>query len=70
LCIVDLEEEDGSFHSSDPDFDGHYGLPRDALTDQLQGAGFVDVKFERCYEVEKEGRTYPLFLATCKVAPA
>jgi SAM-dependent methyltransferase len=67
LCIVDLEEEDGSFHSSDPDFDGHHGLARADLTDQLEAAGFADVRFEHCHEVEKDGRTYPLFLATCHV---
>jgi SAM-dependent methyltransferase len=69
VCIIDLEEEDGSFHSDDPDFDGHHGLPRAALTEQLEAAGFGDVRFERCYDMEKQGRTYPLFLATGKVDP-
>jgi ubiquinone/menaquinone biosynthesis C-methylase UbiE len=67
LCIVDLEEEDGSFHSSDPGFDGHHGFGRAALTAQLEAAGFVGVRFERCYEINKEGTAYPLFLATCTV---
>lgn len=68
LCVADLEEEDGSFHSTDPDFDGHNGLSRRGLSGQLEQAGFADVRFERCYEVEKEGTLYPLFLATCRVA--
>ncbi len=63
LCVVDLEEEDGSFHDSDADFDGHHGFGRAALTGQLEVAGFTGVRFERCHEVEKEGATYPLFLA-------
>jgi predicted TPR repeat methyltransferase len=69
LCVADLEEEDGSFHSDDSSFDGHHGFPRAALTEQLEAAGFLDVRFERCHEMEKEGRTYPLFLATCSIAP-
>ncbi len=63
LCIVDLEEEDGSFH---PDgFDGHHGFNRAALGDTLGRAGFTDVRFERCSEVVRDGVVYPLFLATC-----
>jgi predicted TPR repeat methyltransferase len=68
LCVVDLEAEDGSFHSADSDFDGHHGFDRAALSERLEAAGFDDLRFERCHEVEKDGRTYPLFLATC-VAP-
>ena len=65
LCVVDLEEEDGSFHDDDPDFDGHHGLGRTPLTEKLDAAGFNDVRFEPCYELEKDGRSYPLFLMTC-----
>jgi SAM-dependent methyltransferase len=64
LCIADLEREDGSFHDHDPDFDGHDGFEREGLTAQLEAAGFEDVRFTRCYELEKAGRTYPIFLAT------
>lgn len=64
VCIVDLVEEDGSFHAGDHDFDGHHGFGRGQLTAQLQRAGFEDVHFEPCAEMEKNGRTYPLFLAT------
>lgn len=65
LCVVDLEAEDGSFHDDDPHFDGHHGLGRASLTEKLDAAGFRDVRFERCYEIEKDGRSYPLFLMTC-----
>jgi hypothetical protein len=65
LCVVDLEREDGSFHSSDVDFDGHRGFDRTALAAQLKAAGFTDVQFEQCYEIEKEGGRFPLFLAMC-----
>ena len=63
LCIVDLEEEDGSFH---PDgFDGHHGFNRVTLERDLGDAGFADVRFRPCGDVVRDGVTYPLFLATC-----
>lgn len=68
LCIVDLEEEDGSFHAHNPDFDGHHGFARPMLTRELEAAGFTDVRFEPCFVVEEEQRSYPLFLATCTVS--
>ena len=67
LCVVDLEEEDGSFHRHNPDFDGHDGFRRDALAAALEAAGFTDVRFEQCFEIEKDGGTYPLFLATARL---
>lgn len=70
LCVVDLEQEDGSFHSSESGFEGHNGFARAALTEQLEAAGFVDVRFAGCHEIEKEGATFPLFLATCRVSPS
>ena len=63
LCIVDLEEEDGSFHGDG--FAGHHGFNRAALESSLTRAGFQDVRFRRCHQVVRDGVTYPLFLATC-----
>ena len=68
LCVVDLDKEDGSFHKRDSAFDGHHGFERAALAGQLEAAGFTGVRFEDCYEMEKEGSTYPLFLASCTTA--
>lgn len=67
LCIVDLEREDGAFHRSSPEFRGHDGFDHAALSDQLRAAGFGEVRFRPCHEVEKDGATYPLFLATCRI---
>lgn len=61
LVIVDLEEEDGSFH--DEDFDGHHGFERTQLTAALSEAGFDPPRFEHAFRVPKEDRTYDLFLA-------
>lgn len=66
LCVIDLEAEDGSFH--DPGFEGHDGFARDWLTERLAVAGFDPPRFEPCGQVEKHGRNYELFLATCSLA--
>jgi predicted TPR repeat methyltransferase len=63
LCIVDLEQEDGSFHGHD--FDGHQGFNREVLASSLRAAGFSDVAFRPCHHVVRGGVDYPLFLATC-----
>lgn len=62
LAIVDLDEEDGTFHGDG--FDGHHGFDHDALADDLLKAGFTNVSFQRCHQIVRDGRTYPLFLAT------
>lgn len=65
LAVVDLDEDPhGSFHHSDPDFEGHHGFRRTDLAARLTTAGFTDVAFTDCHTVDKDGGTYPLFLAT------
>lgn len=65
LCVVDLEEDvDGSFHRHSTDFDGHDGFGRADLAARLVAEGFADVAFTHCLDLEKDGATYPLFLAT------
>lgn len=66
LCVVDLEQEGGAFHRNHMDFDGHDGFAHGELADQLRSAGFDDVQFAPCHEVEKDGRTFPLFLAVAR----
>lgn len=68
LCVADLEEDPhGDFHRSSPDFEGHHGFGHHDLTARLQAAGFADVAFAPCGEVDKDGGTYPMFLATATV---
>jgi SAM-dependent methyltransferase len=66
LCVVDLEQEDGSFHRDSPDFDGHHGFDRTELRREMETAGFSDVTFTVCHEIERNGARYPLFLATAR----
>lgn len=62
LCIVDLDREDGSFHGENVHV--HDGFDRGEFGAQLEQAGFHDVAFETCHEIERNDRLYPLFLAT------
>ena len=64
LCIADLDAEDGSFHG--PEIDVHHGFERGALRTALSAAGFVDVRIDDCFVVEKGSRKYPVFLARCR----
>jgi predicted TPR repeat methyltransferase len=68
LCVVDLDAEDGSFHDEEG-IAFHHGFDRDELAGQLADAGFTDVTFRDCYEVERNGVTYPLFLAVAVRPP-
>ena len=43
LCIVYLNEEDGSFHKEYPDFDGHNAFNEEELKRTLVSAGFDDI---------------------------
>ena len=66
LCIVDLDEEDGSFHKKYPDFDGHNGFNQEELKSVLISAGFKDIESNTFFYDEKiiEGQkiNYSLFL--------
>lgn len=53
LCIIDLDEEDGSFHKEEKDFNGHNGFNQNALKNILLETGFKEVKANTFYEDEK-----------------
>jgi ubiquinone/menaquinone biosynthesis C-methylase UbiE len=63
IALVDLEAEDGSFHS-DPSDPVLHGFDREALRRDAESAGFEAVTFGPGGELEKNGRMYPLFLVT------
>lgn len=64
LCIADLDREDGSFHGVD--FDGHHGFDRVELAEALGAAGFTRVDISDCTSVERDGQTFPVFLAVAQ----
>jgi SAM-dependent methyltransferase len=66
LCVADLVKEDGSFHGHGVDV--HHGFDRSELATALTAAGFIDVEFRECHDIVRDRATYPMFLATCRVA--
>ena len=62
LCVCDLDKEDGSFHQDE--FDGHLGFRREELKRLVEAAGFEQVGFSTVFEIQRDGKTYPLFLMT------
>ncbi len=66
LCIVDIDEEDGSFHKNYPEFRGHNGFNQEALKNILSKGGFKDVESNTFYYdhkiIEGEKIDYSLFL--------
>jgi ubiquinone/menaquinone biosynthesis C-methylase UbiE len=64
IGLMDLDKEDGSFH--DPEQPGihHHGFEGDALVRLATDAGFEDVRVRNIHEIERDGRSYPLFLLT------
>jgi ubiquinone/menaquinone biosynthesis C-methylase UbiE len=65
LAIADLDEEDGSFHAH-RDGVHHLGFDRNLLARQLARAGFGSIEFTTAAHSAKNGRTYPIFLATAR----
>lgn len=68
LALADLDAEDGSFHPPDTVGVFHSGFDRAALAATIAGAGFVDVAFDTATVVQREGRSYPVFLVTARRA--
>lgn len=66
LCIADLIEEDGTFHSESQNFIGHNGFNKIDLTRILHQNKFEVTHYTICYEIEKNDKKYPLFLLIAK----
>ncbi len=61
---IDLDEDDGSFHASEPGFDGHNGFSRSEVQEILEDAGFREISVQTVYRGEKvvDGRSVPYSL--------
>lgn len=66
IGLIDLDEEDGSFHDSDQPGIHHHGFEGVSLVDLASEAGFEDAQTRIVHELEKEDRRYPLFLLTAR----
>jgi len=64
LAIIDLEQEDGSFHEHHNHF--HNGFERTNLESKLRFNNLKTVSYEVCYELERDydngKQKYPLFI--------
>ena len=66
IALVDLYQEDGSFHG-DNEAKGvqHFGFAPEALQALAEQAGLMDVTFNEILQMQhRNGRAYPLFLMT------
>ena len=62
IALADLDAEDGTFH--DPGAEGihHHGFERETVARLASEAGFTGVETVTATTMERDGRTYPLFL--------
>lgn len=63
LCIIDLEPEDGSFHGEGVEV--AHGFDQATLDAALEIAGLAARYRYGIYEIDRDGRDYPVFLADC-----
>jgi len=66
IAIADLETEDGSFHSDMYESIKHLGFDKNEIKQMIVNAGFKNVEVETIFSIPKDGKEYPIFLATGK----
>ncbi len=64
IAIADLDAEDGTFHPADIEGVYHDGFDRNELKNKLQKHGFENIQFVTAHTVNKETKSYPVFLVT------
>ncbi|HCB69772.1 MAG TPA: class I SAM-dependent methyltransferase [Persephonella sp.] len=66
LVVVDLEKEDGTFHSDNTDVK-HFGFDREEIESMFRSAGLQDINVQTVFTIDKERegkiRKYPVFMA-------
>jgi ubiquinone/menaquinone biosynthesis C-methylase UbiE len=65
IALADLDAEDGTFHENSGGIP-HFGFDREGFSNQLAAAGFADIRFASAARIEKNARTYSVFLATAR----
>lgn len=64
VALADLDSEDGGFHPEGTEGVYHQGFDRAALAGLLEKHGFGDIEFVTAHTVNKEDKSYPVFLVT------
>jgi uncharacterized membrane protein YkvA (DUF1232 family)/ubiquinone/menaquinone biosynthesis C-methylase UbiE len=62
IALLDLDAEDGSFHSGDAEGIHHHGFERAHLKATAEAVGFRDVGVSVALRIEQEGRSYGVLL--------
>jgi ubiquinone/menaquinone biosynthesis C-methylase UbiE len=68
IAAIDLDTEDGSFHSPEAEGVHHHGFDRGRLEELARSVGFEEVRVGDGHPIEDEGRAYPMFLLTARRA--
>ena len=70
MIIIDLDQDDGSFHKKEEDFCGHNGFNREHFVNMFESSGFEFMSMETVYHGEKvtDNQTvlYTLFMCVMK----
>ena len=65
VALADLDMEDGTFHE-DTTGVHHHGFQREQIQAWLVEAGFREIHLETATVTSKEGKDFPVFLATAR----
>jgi len=65
LAIAELVTEDGSFHGHEHKVH-HQGFDQDHLASELEKRGLCSASYERVFVIERDGKSFPVFLLTAK----
>lgn len=67
VALADLDAEDGTFHPADVEGVYHSGFSREKFQGIMEAHQFKDISFKTAHTVDKEGKTYPIFLVTARL---
>ncbi len=65
VALADLDAEDGTFHDATVTIQ-HRGFPREQIRSWLKDAGFQEIHLGTATVTRKEGKDYPVFLASAR----
>jgi len=68
IALADLDKEDGTFHPADAEGVFHHGFVRDDLKTIIVNNGFVDIHFQTAHSIDRDDKSFPIFLVTATKA--
>lgn len=66
VAIADLDVEDGTFHDDGNEGVEYFGFDRAYIFDILKNAGFTDIEAQTAKIINKNNKSYSIFLITAK----